>query len=113
LPAIAQVPDGPFRVYRAGAAGGEFEFLEAGAGGTAGRSGAGSVVGVGGCRQLDLHDQAAADAWLGPDCAAVGGGDRADDGQARADAAAVREDGPQAQPVLGGQFLVGANHGAR
>jgi pimeloyl-ACP methyl ester carboxylesterase len=32
LPAIAQVPDGPFRTYRAGAAGEEFEFLEAGVG---------------------------------------------------------------------------------
>jgi pimeloyl-ACP methyl ester carboxylesterase len=32
LPAIAQVPEGPFRAYRAGAAGGEFEFLEAGVG---------------------------------------------------------------------------------
>jgi pimeloyl-ACP methyl ester carboxylesterase len=32
VPAIAQVPDGPFRAYRAGAVGAEFEFLEAGVG---------------------------------------------------------------------------------
>ncbi|HEY3978288.1 MAG TPA: hypothetical protein VGM79_13510 [Streptosporangiaceae bacterium] len=32
MPAIAPGPDGPFRIDRAGPAGGEFEFLEAGAG---------------------------------------------------------------------------------
>jgi pimeloyl-ACP methyl ester carboxylesterase len=32
LPDVAQAPDGPFRVYRAGVAGGEIEFLEAGVG---------------------------------------------------------------------------------
>ncbi|HMH92958.1 MAG TPA: hypothetical protein VK586_17960, partial [Streptosporangiaceae bacterium] len=32
MPDVEQAPDGPFRVYRAGAAGREIEFLEAGVG---------------------------------------------------------------------------------